>query len=160
MALLSHRMFSCALFAKILAIMLFMPSLTTLVLAEVQQSPRYSAHLYTQGMGSSRQKFSSFSCDDEIHLKIRWEGMSPGSHEFEILWVDENKKVWERNREKIIYKKNMGPFISDHWFAFKQSMFERFTGYELGKSKKAGRWHVKVYLNEKLLMTEKYYVNC
>jgi hypothetical protein len=147
-------------FAIILAISPYMSFPTTFALAEAQQGFRYSAYLYTPGMDSSRDKIPSFSCDDEIHLKIRWEGMSSGSHEFEILWIDENEKVWEGNREKIFLKTPMESFTSDHWFAFKRSMFERFIGYELGKSKKAGKWHVKVRLNGDLVLTKKYDVEC
>lgn len=74
--------------------------------------------------------------------------------------MDARGNIWERNAETIWVSQEDHTFLSDAWFMFRRSMFERFFGYELGKSQKAGTWKVRVRLNGTLMITKKYHVRC
>ncbi len=148
--------FRTALLAGLLAI----PLSPLLSLAGTREAFTYSAHLYAQGAGRPKARIPAFSCDDEIHIYTEWKGLPPGKHGFEILWTDSRGQVWERTEEKFVLNQRTQKIISDYWFAFRRSMFERFFGYELGPSKKAGNWRVEVRLNGDIVLVRKYVVDC
>ncbi len=120
----------------------------------------HTARMYAAGEKLAPGEPPTFSCDDEIHLEAIWRGLSPESHELEIRWTDSRGEVWERTRDAFTVGHQGQEILSDYWFAFKRSTFERFTGFELGASKKAGRWRVNIFLDDAPVAAKRYWVDC
>ena len=120
----------------------------------------HTARLYALGEKLAPGEPPTFSCDGEIHLEAIWRGLTPGRHELEIRWTDSRGEVWEQTRDAFTVGHQGQEILSDYWFAFKRSTFERFTGFELGASKKAGRWRVNVFLDRAPFVTKRYWVDC
>lgn len=63
---------------------------------QANEAVRVSAQIYESGGESQPVEFPSFSCDDEIRLKMKWDRLPRGNNELEILWVDSRGEVWAR----------------------------------------------------------------
>ena len=61
---------------------------------QANEAVRVSAQIYESGGESQPVEFPSFSCDDEIRLKMKWDRLPRGNNELEILWVDSRGEVW------------------------------------------------------------------
>ncbi len=151
--------------ATLMASALLIPLTAQAALPQVREvavhlRTNHTARLYAAGEKLALGGPPTFSCDGEIHLEAIWRGLSPGRHELEIRWTDSREEVWERTRDAFTVGHQSQEILSDYWFAFKRSTFERFTGFELGASKKAGRWRVNVFLDDAPVAAKRYWVDC
>lgn len=128
--------------------------------AEEKAAIRYSAHLYAQGIEPQQVESPSFTCDDEIHLRVTWKGLPVGKRQLEIVWLDSRGKVWANSRGSFIVKHPGQILVSDYWFVFTSSAFEQFSGWELGASQKAGKWRVQALLDGTPVLEKEYRVAC
>lgn len=119
-------------------------------------TPSYTAVLAADT--KRREPTKLFSCHKRIYLLFTWYKLK-GTYEVAALWINPQGKEQDKAILKFVADKDK----VENWVAleFKQkSKGEDLLLPDLGFTKWAGNWQVKIFLDGNLMETQDFFVDC
>lgn len=119
-------------------------------------TPSYTAVLVADP--KRREPTKVFSCHKRIYLYFTWYKLK-GTYEVAAIWINPKGREQDRAILKFVADKDK----VENWVALEfkhKSKGEDLLFPDLGFMKWVGNWQVKIFLDENLMETQEFYVEC